>query len=80
VLRLVLSDGAKMAFAGIALGSAGAFWFARGVRSLLVGVEPADPVVFMMTGALLGTAVLVASWLPARRAARADPMTALRAD
>jgi putative ABC transport system permease protein len=80
VLRLVLSGGAKMAFAGIALGSAGAFWFARGVRSLLVGVEPADPVVFMMTGALLGTAVLVASWLPARRAARADPMTALRAD
>jgi putative ABC transport system permease protein len=77
---LVLSGGVKMAAAGIALGSAGAFWFARGVRGLLVGVEPADPVVFAVTGALLGTAVLLASWLPARRAARADPMVALRAE
>jgi putative ABC transport system permease protein len=80
VLRLVLSGGARMALAGIALGSAGALWFARGVRGLLVGVEPADPLVFMATGALLGTAVLIASWLPARRAARADPMVALRAE
>ncbi len=80
VLRLVLSGGAKLAFAGIALGSAGAFWFARGVRGLLVGVEAADPVVFAVTGTLLGTAVLLASWLPARRAAQADPMIALRAE
>ena len=80
VLRLVLSGGAKLALAGIALGSAGAFWFARGVRGLLVGVEAADPVVFAVTGTLLGTAVLLASWLPARRAARADPMMALRAE
>jgi putative ABC transport system permease protein len=80
VLRLVLSGGAKLALAGIALGSAGAFWFARGVRGLLVGVEAADPVVFAVTGTLLGTAVLLASWLPARRAARTDPMMALRAE
>ena len=80
ILSLVLSGGAKMAAAGIALGAAGAFWFARGVQGLLVGVEPVDPGVFVVTGALLGTAVLLASWLPARRAARADPMTALRSE
>ena len=80
ILNLVLSGGAKLAVAGIALGSAGALWFARGVRGLLVGVEPADPFVFVVAGALLGGAVLLASWLPARRAARADPMVALRAD
>jgi putative ABC transport system permease protein len=80
ILTLVLSGGAKLAVAGIALGAAGALWFARGVRGLLVGVEPADPVVFVVTGALLGGAVLLASWLPARRAARADPMVALRAE
>jgi putative ABC transport system permease protein len=80
VLRLVLSGAARMALAGVALGSAGALWFARGVQGLLVGVEAADPVVFMATGAVLGSAVLLASWLPARRAARADPMVALRAE
>ena len=80
VLRLVLSGGAKLALAGIALGSAGALLFARAVRGLLVGVEPGDPMVFVATGALLGTAALLASWLPARRAAGADPMIALRND
>jgi len=80
VLRLVLSGGARLAAAGIALGTAGAFWVARGVRGLMTGVEPADPVVFVLTALLLGTAVLLASWLPARRAARADPMIALRAE
>ncbi|HEX6315308.1 MAG TPA: ABC transporter permease [Gemmatimonadaceae bacterium] len=80
ILGLVLSGGAKLAAAGIALGVAGAFLFARGVRGLLIGVEPVDPGVFVLTAALLSTAVLLASWLPARRAARADPMTALRAE
>lgn len=80
VLRLVLSGGARLAGAGLALGMAGAFWFARGVRGLLVGVEPTDPVVFVVTASLLGTAALLASWLPARRAARTDPVIALRAE
>jgi putative ABC transport system permease protein len=80
VLRLVLSGGARLAGTGLALGICGAFWFARGMRSVLVGVEPTDPVVFVVTASLLGAAALLASWMPARRAARVDPMMALRAD
>ena len=80
VFRLVLAGGVTLAVLGVALGSAGAFWFAQGVRGLLVGVEPGDPLVFALTGGLLSAAALLATWLPARRAARTDPMIALRAE
>ena len=80
VFRLVLAGGVTLAVLGVALGSAGAFWFAQGVRGLLVGVEPADPLVFALTGGLLSAAALLATWRPARRAARTDPMIALRAE
>jgi ABC-type antimicrobial peptide transport system permease subunit len=52
----------------------------RFVRSLLYGVKPSDPVILMGTLALLGAAALIASWLPARKAASVEPLIALRAD
>jgi ABC-type antimicrobial peptide transport system permease subunit len=80
VFRLVLGGGVMLVVPGTALGSAGAFWVARGIRGLLTAVEPGDPAVFAATGLLLAAAAMVASWLPARRAARTDPVMALRAE
>jgi putative ABC transport system permease protein len=80
VFRQVLAGGVTLAVVGIALGSVGAFWFASGVRRLLSSVEPGDPMVFAATAFLLAGSAMLASWLPARRAARTDPMTALRSE
>jgi ABC-type antimicrobial peptide transport system permease subunit len=80
VLRLVLRDALRLALAGIVLGCGLAFAVAQGLRGMLFGVQPADPFVFVAVPiALLLTAVL-ASAVPARRAAAIDPMLALRAD
>lgn len=65
---------------GLMIGLAGAFYLSRFMRALLFGVEPSDPASFgAVSGVLLAVAVL-ASWLPARRAAKVDPMVALRAE
>jgi putative ABC transport system permease protein len=69
-----------MAIAGIALGTAGAWAMTRLLRTLLFGVGERDPVTFAAVAALLATVALVASWLPARRAARVDPLSAMRAE
>jgi ABC-type lipoprotein release transport system permease subunit len=53
---------------------------AMGVQGLLVGVQPFDVIAFGVAGAVLGGVLLTASWLPARRAAAADPASALRAE
>jgi ABC-type lipoprotein release transport system permease subunit len=50
------------------------------LRSLLYGVSARDPVTFVAVAALLGVVAVVASWLPARRAARVDPLAAMRAE
>jgi putative ABC transport system permease protein len=50
------------------------------VSSLLYGVTPTDPLTFALTALLLGTVAFVSCWLPARRAARVDPMVALRCE
>ncbi len=80
ILSLVVGEG--MVLAGIGLGAGGvlAFGVAMLLRSQLLGVSAADPVTFLSIGALLAGVALIASWIPARRASRTDPMVALRTD
>ena len=78
VMRMVLRRGMTLACAGIGLGLAGAFALTRLMRSLLFGVGPTDPMTFVAIPVLLAVVALFASWLPARRASKVDPMEALR--
>jgi len=78
VVRLVVGQGIALAVAGCVIGVAGALATTGVLRSLLYGVEPSDPVTLVLIVGLLVTAVIVASWLPARRAASVDPSEALR--
>jgi putative ABC transport system permease protein len=78
MLGLVLRGGLKPAGAGIVLGLIGAMALTRLLRSLLFGVGPTDPVTLAAVPLLLVSAAVLASWLPARRAANVDPMEALR--
>jgi len=78
VLRLVVNDGARMTLIGAAIGFFVAFGLTRLMSSLLFGVEATDPVTFAAVGILLCGIALIASYLPARRASKVDPMAALR--
>jgi putative ABC transport system permease protein len=80
ILRHIVGRGAVVALIGVALGTAGALGVAQVLKSFLFGITSTDPVILVgMPAALLGIAVL-ASYLPARRAAKVDPMEALRYD
>jgi putative ABC transport system permease protein len=78
ILRLILGNGALLALLGIALGLAGSLAAARLLENLLYGVTPRDPAIYGVTPVVLLAVALAASYLPARRAARIDPMAALR--
>jgi ABC-type antimicrobial peptide transport system permease subunit len=80
ILRMVIRQGMIVAIAGVILGIAGAFALTRFMRGLLFGVAPSDPLTFSVIVALLGLVALVASYVPARRAARIDPMVSLRSE
>jgi putative ABC transport system permease protein len=78
VLRLILRDGARLSALGVGLGVVGALAASRVVASMLFGITPTDPLTFAVVVGLLGGAALLASYLPARRATRVDPVVALR--
>jgi len=80
VVGLVLREGLRMALIGIALGVPLALGIAQLLRSGLHGFPPADPLTFIGVPLLLVAGALLACWLPARRAARIDPMAALRTE
>ena len=80
VLRLVVGEGLRTVLVGAALGLAGALVLTRTISSLLFGVTATDPVAFGSVTLLLLAAALVACYIPARRAARVDPLVALRSE
>ena len=80
VLRMVLAQGLALTGAGIAFGIVGAWGATRVVRALLYETSPTDSFTFAAVVALLGAAALLACWVPARRAMRADPIAALRCE
>jgi ABC-type antimicrobial peptide transport system permease subunit len=77
---MVIRQGMTPVLAGMAFGLAGALAGGRVLRSLLFGVGPGDPVTFVAVTFFLVAVALAAIYLPARRAARSDPMVALRND
>jgi len=80
VRRMVIVQGMRLAGAGVLVGLAVSFGLARLIASLLYGVTPRDPVVFVGAPLVLTIVALVGVWLPAARAVRVDPVTALRAE
>jgi predicted permease len=80
ILTLVLGQGLRLALMGAAIGLVGAFALTRVLEAFLFSVGPRDRVTFVATSAFLILVSLVASYLPARKATRVDPMTALRAE
>jgi putative ABC transport system permease protein len=80
VLFLILRQGFVLIAIGLAIGFAGAAAVGRSLSSLLFNVHPADPLSYVAVAAVLLAAGLLASYLPARKAARVDPMTALRSE
>ena len=78
VTAMVVGQGMSLALAGMAVGAVAAFATTRLVASMLFRVDAADPASFLLAGLFLCAVALVATWLPAYRATRIDPMIALR--
>ena len=76
--NMVIGQGMILAGLGVVLGIGGAFWLTRFLASFLFGVKAWDPIAFIVTPPLLSAVALFAVWIPAKRATRVDPMTALR--
>ena len=80
VLKLILGQGLLLAVIGVVIGIAGAFALTRVMASLLFNVSATDPMTFASVALLLTAVALLASYIPARRAMKVDPMVALRAE
>jgi len=80
VMRLVVSDGLRVAGIGVVIGVAAALWAAKWVKPLLFNVSPRDPIVFVVVATTLVAVAIAASWIPAVRASRVDANVALRTD
>jgi ABC-type antimicrobial peptide transport system permease subunit len=78
VLRMVLYDGMRPVLIGVVIGLAGALALGRVVSNLIYGVRVTDPLTFAAVSGLLGAVAIIASVVPAWRATKVDPMTALR--
>jgi ABC-type antimicrobial peptide transport system permease subunit len=74
----MLRQGMALALAGMTIGALGAFATTRLVASMLIHVDAADPATFVNAALFLGTVALLATWLPAFRATRIDPISAMR--
>jgi ABC-type antimicrobial peptide transport system permease subunit len=79
VVRLILSEGGRLAAVGIVVGVGGSLLLTRLLRSLVFGVSVTDPVAYTAVIALLIVVALIASYIPALRAARVDPIAVIRA-
>jgi putative ABC transport system permease protein len=77
-LKLILSHGVKLTVIGVAIGLVGAYVVTRALSSLLYGVSATDPTIFVLVSLLLILVALLASYAPARRATKVDPLVALR--
>jgi putative ABC transport system permease protein len=80
VMKLVVSQGATLAIVGVGLGTAGALSLTRVIQGLLFNTSALDLPTFVGVGALLAGIAIVAAYMPARRAAKVDPVTAMRAE
>ena len=78
ILRLVLGQGAKLAVWGVAIGAAGSLLLSRLLSGMLYRTSATDPLIFLLSAVLFTAAALAASYLPARRAAKIDPVESLR--
>ena len=78
IIALVLKTGVRPVIGGLVVGIAGALALTGLLRSLLFGIGPRDPVTFLVVPCLLSAVAILAAFLPARRAARLDPMETLR--
>jgi putative ABC transport system permease protein len=80
VVRMVVGHGLWLSLSGIVIGLGAALWLTRVITSLLYEVKPTDPQTFVAVAVLVVVTILLASWVPAARAARVDPLVALRAE
>jgi ABC-type antimicrobial peptide transport system permease subunit len=80
IIALLLRQNAAVGLSGIALGVVGGFALSRPLAPVLPAVSADDPLPYLVVAALLAGVATLACWLPARRAARVDPLEALRAD
>jgi len=78
VMWLVMRGGARLGLVGLIIGLGGAVVVARLMSALLYGMSPADPFTFVAVALTLAAVVLVATYIPARRATNVDPLVALR--
>jgi len=80
VVGVMMRDAALPVVIGVAGGLVGSWWATGVIKTFLFKTEPRDPVTFGWVALLLATAALLAAWIPARRAARVDPIIALRSE
>lgn len=80
IFRMILNETMFVVFLGVAVGIAAGYWAAQGIRGMLWGVSASDPVTFVGAACVMILVAAIAAFLPARRAAKADPMIALRTE